>query len=104
MNDLYEKMWVYYNLFQPVLRLAQKTVVPVDGGASKMRRRYDVARTPFDRLCATGILATEQQDKLNRLRDRTNPRQLKQEVYQILDRLLSLPCADVTGDNRIHQS
>jgi hypothetical protein len=94
LNDLYEKMWVYYNLFQPVLRLAEKIVVPVDGGASKIRRRYDVARTPFDRLCATGILTTERQNDLNRLRDQTNPRRLKQEVYAILDRLLSLPCAD----------
>jgi hypothetical protein len=96
LNDMYDKMWVYYNLFQPVLRLAEKTVVPLAGGASIIHRRYDVARTPFDRLCATGIVPKERQDDLNRLRDRTNPRRLKQEVYALLDRLLSLPCADVT--------
>ena len=94
LDELYEKMWVYYNLFQPVLRLAEKTSVPVDGGMFKIRRRHDVARTPFDRLCATGILTAERQDELNRLRDRTNPRRLRQEVYAILDRLLSLPCVD----------
>jgi hypothetical protein len=94
LNDLYEKMWLYYNLFQPVLRLAEKTVVPLDGGACKIQRRYDVARTPFDRLCATGIVPKERQDPLHRLRDQTNPRRLKGEVYTLLDRLLSLPCAD----------
>lgn len=94
LNDLYEKMWVYYNLFQPVLRLAEKTTALVDSGALKTRQRYDVARTPFDRLCATGVLTTERQNELNRLRDRTNPRRLKQEVYQTLDHLLSLPSAD----------
>jgi len=93
LDDLYEKMWVYYNLFQPVLRLAEKISVPVDGGTFKLRRRYDVARTPFDRLCATGILTAQRQDELNRLRDQTNPRRLKDEVYALLDRLLSLPCA-----------
>jgi hypothetical protein len=100
LNDLYEKMWVYYNLFQPVLRLAEKTSVPTDDGTFKLRRRYDVARTPFDRLCATGILSTERQDELNGLRDRTNPRRLKQEVYQILHRLLSLPRADTTAEEQ----
>ena len=94
LNDMYEKMWLYYNLFQPVLRLAEKTVVPLDSGAFKIHRRYDVARTPFDRLCATGILPKERQDDLNRLRNEINPRRLKEEVYALLDRLLSLPCAD----------
>jgi hypothetical protein len=94
LNDMYEKMWVYYNLFQPVLRLAEKTVLPLDDGTFKIARRYDLARTPFDRLCATRILPTDRQDNLNRLRDQTNPRRLKDEVYALLDRLLSLPCAE----------
>ena len=93
LNDLYEKMWLYYNLFQPVLRLAEKVVVRLQSGASRIRRHYDTARTPFDRLCATAILPQERQDSLNRLRDQTNPRRLKDEVYTLLDRLLALPCA-----------
>jgi hypothetical protein len=27
MNALYEQMWVYYNLFQPVMHLIEKTTV-----------------------------------------------------------------------------
>jgi hypothetical protein len=42
LNLLYERMWVYYNLFQPVLHLADKAMV--DG---RVRRRWDRAATPY---------------------------------------------------------
>ena len=29
MNEVYEQMWVYYNLFQPVLHLVAKEVIEV---------------------------------------------------------------------------
>jgi hypothetical protein len=96
LNDLYEKMWLFYNLFQPVLRLAEKSVEPRADGTCHVRRRYDAARTPFDRLCATKILPPERQDALSRLRDQTNPRRLRDKIYALLDRLLALPGANTT--------
>ena len=93
-NRIYEKLWVYYNLFQPVLRLVEKTVIPVDGGGFTTKLRHDTAKTPFDRLCATGVLPDEKRTSLERLRDETNPRRLRQEIYDLLDRTLALPCAD----------
>ena len=46
-NHLYDKMWLYYNFFQPVLRLIEKTVIPgTDGHPSRIKRRHDKARTP----------------------------------------------------------
>lgn len=93
-NRLYDLMWVYYNLFQPVLHLIGKAVVTTKTGATCVRRTYDTARTPFDRLCATGVLDPARQEEVDRLRDATNPRQLKQEIYDLLDYTLALPCAD----------
>jgi hypothetical protein len=93
-NRVYDKLWLYYNLFQPIQRLAEKATVPVEGGGFGTRLRHDEARTPFDRLCATGILATEKRESLERLRDQTNPRRLKQEIYDLIDYTLALPCAD----------
>jgi len=90
---LYDKMWLYYNLFQPVLRLQEKTFVPVEGRLSKVQRRYDQAQTPFDRLCATTAMRAERREALERLRDRTNPRRLRQEIYDLIDRIAALPCA-----------
>ena len=92
-NRIYDKLWVYYNLFQPILRLVEKTVIPVDGGGFTTTLRHDVAKTPFDRLCATGVLTPEKRESLERLRDQTNPRQLRQEIYDLLERTLALPCA-----------
>lgn len=41
MNALYEQMWLYDNLFQPVLHLAEKHV-----GPQGVQRKWDTAQTP----------------------------------------------------------
>jgi hypothetical protein len=102
LNHLYDRMWLYYNFFQPVLRLNEKRALPSDRPVTRIQRRYDVAQTPFERLCATGILPEPQRGRLQALRDQTNPRQLRQEIYARLEQLLALPGAgrSVTQDVR----
>jgi hypothetical protein len=92
-NDLYDKMWVFYNLFQPVMRLAEKTWIREEGQSSRVKRRYDLARTPFDRVCETKAISQEKRQELEALRDRTNPRQLRNEIYDLIAYISSLPCA-----------
>ena len=82
MNALYERMWLYYNLFQPVLHLTEKVVVD-----DKVRRKWDQAQTPFERLQATGKLSAEQQQRLQALYEQTNPYRLRQEIYERLAHL-----------------
>jgi len=91
---LYDKLWVYYNLFQPVMHKDKKTFLPTEQGPVMVKRHYDDAKPPFDRLCATKTLAADKQEELERLRDRTNPRRVKQDIYDLLDHILALPCAD----------
>ncbi len=101
LNDLYDKMWLYYNGFQPVMRLAEKTVVPAQRRrGSSIKRRFDQARTPFDRLCDTDALSPDQQAAFANLRLATNPVQLRQDIYAQLHNLFSLPLAepDTTQD------
>jgi hypothetical protein len=93
LNALYDKMWLYYNFFQPVMRLTEKTVIPADGCSTRIKRRYDQAQTPFDRLCTTNAISIQDRRKLQALRDQTNPRQLRCEIYDLLDYLFTLPCA-----------
>jgi len=103
-NRVYDKLWVYYNLFQPILRLVEKTAVPREGGGFKMKLRHDDAKTPFDRVRGTGVLSQEKRDSLERLRDQTNPRKLKQEIYDLLEYTLALPCADACeSDTTTHE-
>jgi hypothetical protein len=92
-NQLYDRIWLYYNLFQPVMRLAEKSFSPEASQPTRVKRRYDRASTPFDRLCATAAISQERREQLQALRDRTNPRQLRQEIQDLMDHLLSLPDA-----------
>ena len=88
LNALYDDMWTYYNLFQPVLHQVEKTAHPGDG--SRLRRHWDVASTPFERVCATSTLAADQHDRLTARRDATNPRALRRALYDAIDQLLWL--------------
>ena len=90
-NQLYDKMWLYYNFFQPVMRLREKTWIREEGQPARIQYRYDQSSTPFDRLCATQALDPEWRAQLEKLRDQTNPRQLRQEIYDLIDYLSSLP-------------
>jgi hypothetical protein len=91
-NDLYDKMWLYYNFFQPVMHMAEKTWIREDG-QTRVKRRYNQARTPFHRLCEAKTISQERRQQLEALRDETNPRQLRREIYAMIDDLFSLPCA-----------
>jgi hypothetical protein len=92
-NQLYDKMWLYYNLFQPVMRLTEKAWIREEGQPARAKRRYDKARTPFHRLCETGAISQEQRQQLEALRHKTNPRQLRREIYDLIDSISSLPGA-----------
>ena len=93
LNELYDRIWVYFNFFQPVMRLSEKRFVQDEDGTSRVQRRFDQARTPFERLCATSTLSAETRAKLEALREETNPRKLRKEIYQRIDQLLDLPNA-----------
>ena len=81
-NALYDQLWVYYNLFQPVLHQVSKEVM--DG---KLRRRWDRAQTPYQRLLASGILSGESETRLAQLYAATNPRQLREDIYRAIAQL-----------------
>lgn len=83
LNALYDQMWLYYNLFQPVLHLVEKTA-----SGTRVRRRWDEAKTPLARLLASGALSPERQADLEALRAHTNPRALRREIYAGLEALL----------------
>jgi len=93
LNQLNDKMWIYYNLFQPVMHLQEKIYVSGLSGSSRVKRRFDKAQTPFERLCATDAISPERREQLEQLRKRTNPRRLRREIYELIDHIFSLPGA-----------
>jgi len=92
-NQLYDLMWLYYNFFQPVMRIHKKIIVQTENGGSRIKRRYDQARTPLDRLCATDAIPQAQKERLLALRKQINPRKLRQSIYQQIDAIFHLPPA-----------
>jgi hypothetical protein len=92
LNALYEQMWRYYNLFPPVLHLVEKTAV-----GAQMRRRWDTAQTPYERLAATAALEGEQRAMLEGLYRTTNPRALRRAIYSAVEALL-LPTSATTTE------
>jgi len=86
-NALYDRMWVYYNLFQPVLHLVGKE----RGDDGRVKRRWDSAKTPYERLLATGVLSEDREAKLTAIYARTNPRRLRREIHQIIESLWDQP-------------
>ena len=83
LNALYDRMWTYYNLFQPVLHLVEKTH---DG--TRVRRRWDDAQTPLARLLAADALDQAARARLEHLYAETNPRALRRAIQDGLHALL----------------
>jgi hypothetical protein len=73
------------NFFQPVQKLSGR--VRVEG---RVRRVYDRAQTPYQRLCATGVLKPEGREALQQLYLSLNPLQLRHQLDAALERLWAL--------------
>jgi hypothetical protein len=86
---------LYINFFQPVLKLKSKQRI-----GSKVKKQYDEAKTPYQRLLASGILTQEQKDALQRQYERLNPLELKRKINVLtkkLDKTLRYKINDLTN-------
>ena len=99
LNELYEALRLYANFFQPVLKLVSK-----EREGAKVRKQYDVAQTPYERLCASGILDKAQQEGLERLYQRLNPVRLRKEIDQALEKLWKLAARETRGEHATKQT
>jgi hypothetical protein len=62
------------------------------------------ARAPVDRLRATNTITQERREQLQALRKQTNPRQLRQEIYEMIDHIFALPGADPEITEDVYQT
>lgn len=82
-NDLYEnELRLYKNFFQPVMKLKEKIR---EGG--RVHRKYDVAKTPYQRLMESDQISSEAKEQLEAVYLSLNPAQLKRAIETKLDRL-----------------
>jgi hypothetical protein len=105
LNQLYDKMDCYYNLFLPVMHLSEKMLIPAtDDQPARVRRRYDPSHTPFDRLCDTDAITDSYRQHFVELRQSINPRKLREEIYELRDELFSLPNALADVSENAHHT
>ena len=57
----------------------------------RIKRIYDDALPPFDRLCKMGCLSPARQLELETLRQTTNPMSLRRAIQTLIDQLYALP-------------
>jgi hypothetical protein len=86
LNQLYDLLWLYHNFFQPVMHLSEKKYQE-----HRIKRIYDDALPPFDRLCKTGTLSPARLLELETLRQNTNPMSLRRNIQTLIDQLYALP-------------
>jgi hypothetical protein len=86
LDALYEVLRLWTNFWQPSLKLIAKQR---DAATGKTRKTYDAAQTPYRRLLASGVLATDpdQRAALARTFAATGPLALRRRLATALDGL-----------------
>jgi hypothetical protein len=82
LTELYRAVRLYVNFFQPSVKLRAK-----QREGSQVRRRYDVARTPFQRVVASGVLGPATQARLERIAHAVDPVRLLRQIQALQDAL-----------------
>ena len=89
LQRVYRLARLHVNFFQPVEKLVTKT-----RQGARSHRVYDRPQTPYQRLCATGVLTPEARRALEALYQSLNPLQLRRDLERELDRLWALAAPD----------
>ena len=78
LDELYRALHWYVNCFQPSMKLVTKQVE-----GRKIRRVYDAAKTPLQRVLLSGALSPAQQQELRTIGKAFDPLRLFQQVEQL---------------------
>jgi hypothetical protein len=89
LTRVYQIARLHVNFFQPVQRLVTKS-----RQGARVHRLYDRAQTPYQRLCASGVLSPEKRAELDTLYQSLNPLQLRRDLDAALERLWALAAPD----------
>ena len=82
-NDIYRnELRLYKNFFQPTLKIKEKIR---DKG--KIRRKYEIPKTPYRRIMESEQIKEEVKDKLKKVYDNLNPAELKRNLDKKLQNL-----------------
>ena len=81
-NQICRLLSLYHNYFQPVMKLKEKTRI-----GSRVRRKYDLAKTPFQRVLQTRYVSPRTKQKLKQKYQTLNPKQLLKQIIKLNNQL-----------------
>jgi len=84
-NELYNSLRLLVNFFYPSMKLINKTRI-----GSKVKRKYDIPKTPCQRLLKSDSVSSSLKQKLKAQFDKLNPAALKRTVTKLQNRLIKL--------------
>jgi len=82
LSELYQVIRLYENFFQPSMRLISKS-----RNGAKVHRRYDQARTPYDRILTSEFVTKKVKRDLKRQYRSLDPVYLLKEIERLQDEL-----------------
>jgi hypothetical protein len=83
LNELYSYLRLYTNFFLPTMKLKSKERV-----GSRVKKRYDQARTPYQRVLDAPQVAKQKKQLLRATYVTLNPAALKRKIDRLQQRLL----------------
>ena len=86
LNRFYSVLRLYINFFIPTMKLLRK-----ERQGSKVKRVYDKPQTPYARTLASPEVSDEDKAELRATYQALDVVQLRRQLDQLLDQLLSLP-------------
>lgn len=78
LNELWERVADFKNFFQPSMKLVKKVRIK-----SQIKKKYDKATTPYQRIMSYGTLSEETKRELQNHYSSLNPVQLKQDIERL---------------------
>ncbi len=88
LNELYSLLRLMTNFFSPQMKLREKTR---DG--ARVTKRYDQAKTPYQRLLEAAALTEKAEERLDALYLSLNPVEIQRKIGRIQQRLRTLAVA-----------
>ncbi|MCL6579659.1 MAG: transposase [Candidatus Bathyarchaeota archaeon] len=103
LEQIYSLSRLYYNFFLPNMKLVRKERI-----GSRVTKKHDLPKTPYQRLLESPELSLEQKDRLRQTYQQLNVVKLKREIDRLRERLWRLQktkknCTNFRIDSYVRQ-
>src|SRR5229473_5676289 len=102
LNQLYSRLRLYTNYFQPVMKLEEKIRV-----GSKVKKKYDQPKTPYQRVLESPQVEKENREnkeKLNQEYAKLNPAELRRQITTLQIKLRKLTAKENLKKRKLNRN